>query len=134
MPNVPIVDIIKYRANNLTNGIRLIGIDIELDDDPTFLEIITSDYMQDKYLSSNGSKGNELPQITGRIGINEIRASLLNKVRAMYGENLIIDVHVRTITENKIEFWNEGTLYKTFYLIDSETIPDPTTYVDPITQ
>ena len=134
MPNVPIVDIIKYRANNLTNGIRLIGIDIELDNDPTFLEIITSDYMQDKYLSSNGSKGNGLPQITGRIGINEIRASLLNKVRAMYGENLIIDVHVRTITENKIEFWNEGTLYKTFYLIDSETIPDPTTYVDPITQ
>lgn len=132
-PNIPIVDIILKRNKNLTSGIRLIGIDIELGNDSTFLEYLASDFMKNKFLSSDGGRKDQTPQITGRIGINKVRASLLNKIRERYGDDLVIEVHQQTITENIIRFYNEDILYKTFYLTADETIPDPTTYPDPIT-
>jgi len=67
-PNIPVVDIITktiqtVKINNvdkkishLTNGIRLIGINIELEDDPYFLEILASDLMENKFLSSDGGR------------------------------------------------------------------------------
>jgi len=60
---------------HLTNGIRLINIDVDLGNDPTFLEIITNDIAKGKYLDSSGSKNSSIPypEITGKVKLSKIR-------------------------------------------------------------
>jgi hypothetical protein len=61
---------------HLTQGIRLVGIDVDLGNDDTFLQLITSELADNKYINSAGNlvlnSGNP-PHITGTVRINEIR-------------------------------------------------------------
>lgn len=113
-PNVPVLDIINSNLNNLTGGIRLIGIDIDLftgivtegkteqqieeetdaayNTTTLFLEKITSDLTKGKRLNSNGillSDNQARPEITGKIRINHIRTSLLDTIHTLY-PNLVV--------------------------------------------
>lgn len=146
-PNVPIVDIITHALDHLTDGVRLTGIDIDLDNDPTFLQTITSDLAYGKYMNSTGTcpPGNtEQPTITGKVHITSIRASLLAKVNEMY-PNLIVyntidatgEPNNNIIQEYTITYLNydmdENNPLYVDYRVSGENVIDPVYDVNPIT-
>ena len=143
-PNVPVVDIINSSIAQLTSGIRLAGIDVDLDSDPTFLQTITSDLAVGKYINSDGTMvaGNtDYPYISGKAHITAIRASLLAKVHELY-PNLIVyntidgsgNVANNIITEYTITYQNyDGTVLYTDYRTGDEHYIDPVYDINPIT-
>ena len=143
-PNVPIVSIINSSIAHLTAGIRLVGLDIDLVDDPTFLETITSDLAKGKYLDSAGAftAGNtQYPYISGRVHINSIRASLLAKVNTIY-PNLVVYNTIdgsgnpsnNVVPEYEVQYQNyDGTLLFTDYRTNEEHYIDPAYDTNPIT-
>ena len=61
-------------------GLRLVGINLNLGNDPAFLQLLTSDLIKGTYLTAKGghTEGNtQTPYISGTITITSIRASLL---------------------------------------------------------
>ena len=141
-PNVPIVDIVNKRLGSLTNGLRLVGIDVDLGNDATFLQTITSVLADGKYLDSTGSSNDQLPPyISGRVHINEIRASLLAKVKEMYPFLIVYntidgsgDVSNNIIDEYTVEYRNyDNTLLYTDNRTNTEHFIDPVFDENPIT-
>ena len=134
-PNIPIVDIITNAISHLTGGIRLIGIDVNLGDDPTFLQVITSDLAKGKYMTNTGTcpPGNtNPPTITGNVRINSIRQSLYNTLRTMY-PNLTITA-ASVIPEYTITYIDyDGTVLYTDYKTSQERYIDPVKDINPIT-
>ena len=135
-PNVPIVDIINKALGSLTAGVRLTGINLDLGDDPTFLQTITSNLAEGKYINSTGTMiaGNtDYPYISGTVRINSIRASLLAKIHELY-PNLTVNVVNNIVTEYTITYQNyDGTLLYTDYRTGDEHYLDPVYDINPIT-
>lgn len=138
-PNVPVVDIINNALPHLTQGIRLVGIDVDLGNDDTFLQLITSELADNKYINSAGNlvlnSGNP-PHITGTVRINEIRQSLLNTLHELYPElNIIyntLTIEYRLTYVNVDAEGNETELI-TLYRTGQEVIPDPVLDKDLVT-
>lgn len=134
-PNVPVVDIVNKALSHLTAGVRLVGIDIDLGDDTTFLQTITSDLAKGKYINSTGTMiaGNEdYPYISGTVHINAIRASLLATLHELYPQ-LTID-YGNSITEYTITYQNyDGTVLYTDHRTGDEHYIDPAYDINPIT-
>lgn len=146
-PNVPIVDIINKAMQRLVNGVRLINIDVQLGNDDTFLQTITSDFAKGKKMTNNGAiiiNNTDYPTITGKVQINQIRESLLTTLHKNYPD-LIIYASTDTngnpipitgnnvINEFTIKYYNyDGTtLLYTDHRTDLEQYIDPvSTYVD----
>ena len=161
-PNVPVVDIINTAISNLTAGIRLVGLDIDLyqgasteeeteaalETTTLFLNTLVSDLAKGKYLDSTGAftPGNtQYPYISGKVHITSIRNSLLAKLNSIY-PNLVIYNTIdgngvpanNTVTEYTIEYRNyDGTLLYTDYRTGREHFIDPASFderdIDPIT-
>jgi len=162
-PNVPVVDIINYNIANLTGGIRLVGIDIDLFEDAsteeeieaalekttTFLNTLVSELARGKYINSAGvfiTNSTNYPHITGKVHITSIRASLLAKINEYY-PNLIVYNTIdsngvianNVITEYEIKYYDyDGvTLLYTDYRTGREHFIDPASFdpldIDPIT-
>ena len=138
-PAVPIVDIVIKRLPNLTEGLRLIGINIDLGSDATFLEMITSeDYAKGKYLSATGSRDTtQYPDITGTVTITTLRRSILNKLNNLY-PFLTINVTSQIVEEFALTYKNvdaqgNETELLTLYRTSNESIPDPIESIDNIT-
>jgi len=133
---VPIVDIINKALGSLTAGVRLTGINLDLGDDPTFLQTITSNLAEGKYINSTGTMiaGNtDYPYISGTVRINSIRASLLAKIHELY-PNLTVNVVNNIVTEYTITYQNyDGTLLYTDYRTGDEHYLDPVYDINPIT-
>ena len=143
-PNVPVKDIITARLTPLTSndkglragGLRIIGINLDLGDDVSFLQLLASDLVKGAYLSSSGShiEGNtQSPEITGTIRVNRIRASLYNTLKSMY-PNLTINYN-RKDDEFTVTYYNyDGT---TVLFIDhgisEDRVKDPAYDTDLIT-
>ena len=146
-PNVPVKDIITARltARNSgdeglrAGGLRVIGIDLNLGSDDTFLKLLVSDLAQGTYLTAQGGHiegGDTYPTITGTIRINSIRRSLLNKINKVYNNELHI-IATNVLEENKVEYYNNGVLIYTDYGVSNNDIQDyvkdPAYDIDPVT-
>ena len=136
-PNVPVVEIINNALGHLTNGVRIIGLNVNLGTDATFLQTITSDLAKGKYINSAGVQPvgtTAPPTITGQVTITSIRQSLYNKLREMY-PNLTINVTSEIIPEYTITYYDyDGTtvLYED-HKTSSERYIDPVKDTNPIT-
>jgi hypothetical protein len=164
-----VVDIINKTISNLTGGIRLIGIDVDLySKDATeeeneaalttttlFLNTITSTLAKGKRLNSDGTLNSNTaryPEITGKVHITAIRASLLNQLKTLYPDLIIYTtitgsgtVEVNTITEYTINYYNynytpsltdeqkEACLLYTDHRTGNEHYIDPVYDTNPIT-
>ena len=135
-PNVPIVDIVNKAISHLTAGIRLVGINVNLGDNPTFLNTIVSDLAKGKYLNSAGvfiTDSTRYPYISGTVYITSIRASLLDKLHAIYGSDLVI-VASEIVNEYEVKYENyDGTLLFTDYGTNEDNLKDPVYDTNPIT-
>ena len=142
-PNVPIKDIITARLTATTSedaglragGLRIIGLDLNLGSDPTFLQLLVSDLAKGTYLSSQGShiEGNtSYPTITGTIRITSIRRSLLDKLNSIYPDLTITAVDVTEEFEVKYENY-DGTLLYTDHGTNDDYLKDPVYDTDPVT-
>ena len=162
-PNVPIVEIINTTIGNLTAGIRLVGLDIDLFENAStqeeqdealeittkFLNTLVSDLAKGKYLDSTGAftPGNtNYPYVTGKVHVTSVRNSLLAKLNQLY-PNLIIYNTIDSngvignniITEYTVEYYNyDGTtLLYADYRTGREHFIDPASFdpldIDPIT-
>ena len=132
-PNVPIVDIITKNIANLTGGIRLNNININLGNDPTFLQILaTESLMRGKYINSSGElDSTQYPYITGTVTIYDLRRSLKNQLNALY-PNLTINVTHDLINEFTITYKNyDGTVLYTDHRTGLEHYIDPAS-IDPL--
>lgn len=137
-PNIPVVDIVNNAISHLDNGLRLVGVNVDLGDNPLFLQNITTEELaKGKYLAADGSfvVGNKnYPYISGTIKISSIRRSLYDKLHTLY-PTLIIDVLPQNIiTEYAIQYKNyDGTLLYTDYKTATESFIDPVYDTNPIT-
>lgn len=152
-PNVPVREIITARLTPLASsdhglragGLRVVGIDLDLGNDPSFLQLITSDLALGTYLTARGghTEGNDQPPyISGKIHISEIRASLLAKVNEMYPDLIIYNtidsqgnISNNILQEYTVTYKNyDGsiTLY-TDYRISGENVIDPVYDINPVT-
>ena len=152
-PNVPIVDMVIAKLSDLTGGLRLVGIELPIDNTltseeknalndkyTTFLTMLASDELVNgKHLNANGSldeNPNKPPYISGTVTVQHLRESIYNKLAAMYPD-LIINAGVKD-TEYKLEYRNidasgRETLLITLYRVAGEEIPDPVVDEDPVT-
>ena len=134
-PNVPIVEIVTKAMQHLTNGIRLIGINEDLNGDNTFLELLDSDYAKGKYLSGSGAVDNTGtldPIVTGTIRTTEIKQHLLDDLATRYPD-LTIE-YTNIISEYHIEYedWDGSYIWDT-YVIENAIIPDPVLDINELT-
>ena len=142
-PNVPVQEIITARltarasadAGLRTGGLRVIGLNLDLGNDPSFLQLITSDLAKGCYLSASGSHiegSTDYPTITGTIRITNIRQSLLESLNTIY-PNLIINYTQRddeyTVT---YENWDETVLFID-HGISTDSVKDPVYDINPVT-
>jgi len=132
-PNVPIVDIVLKRMAYLTNGVRLIGINVDLGSNPAFLETIASSLANGKYLDSTGSLNtNRTPEITGTIRITSIRASLYNTLRTMY-PGLTVNAN-EVVQEFEVTYKNyDNTVLFIDHGTNDDPLKDPVFDTNPIT-
>lgn len=143
-PNVPIKDIITARLTALNSndeglragGLRIIGINLNLGSDPTFLQLLVSDLAKGTYLTAQGGHiegGTDYPTITGTIRITEIRRSLYNKLHEIYPELTITATRIEEEHEIKYYNYDGQTLLFTDYGVNGDPIKDPAFDTDPIT-
>lgn len=107
-PNIPTKDIIENYAEQLTSGIRLVGIDWTLSDS-TLLEYMLTDTFKGKYITSGGTLSEDTtlyPFISGTITINRINQTLLGRMNAAY-PNITINYNILTHT---VKFYSYGTV------------------------
>ena len=152
-PNVPVREIITARLTPLASsdhglragGLRVVGIDLDLGNDPSFLQLITSDLALGTYLTARGGHtegNNQPPYISGKIHISEIRASLLAKVNEMYPDLIIYNtidsqgnISNNILQEYTVTYKNydgSTTLY-TDYRVSGENVIDPVYDINPVT-
>lgn len=136
-PNVPVVEIINSALGHLTDGVRIIGLDVNLGTDPTFLQTITSELAKGKFITSQGTKPSGTtapPTITGRVTITTIRQSLYDKLGEMY-PNLTINVTSEITPEYTITYYDyDGeTVLFTDHKTSSERYIDPVKDINSIT-
>ena len=142
-PNVPIKDIVTARLTALSSndqglragGLRLVGINMNLGADASFLELITSNLVEGAYLNATGghTEGTtQTPYISGEITITSIRASLLAKLNEMYPD---LDINAgEVVQEFEVQYWNyDGTLLYTDHGTNEDNIKDPVYDTNPVT-
>lgn len=154
-PNVPVREIIAARLTPISSsdhglragGLRVVGIDLDLGNDPSFLQLITSDLVMGTYLTAQGghTEGNDQPPyISGKIHITEIRASLLAKVNEMYPDLIVYNTidaegnpNNNVITEYTITYLNydmdENNPLYVDYRVSGENVIDPVYDINPVT-
>jgi hypothetical protein len=138
-PNVPIEDMVVKRLPYLTGGLRLVGINLNLGDDITMLEMLaTEDYAKGKYLGANGGRdSSQYPYITGTVTVNNIRESLLNKLNALYPNLIVNSVNTPTkefaLTYKNVDADGNETTLITLYRTAGEQIPEPVLDTDVVT-
>jgi len=128
-PNIPVLDILKTRMNYLTDGIRLIGIDADIGDDTSVLEMLVSDTAKGKYLDNNGilsTDATRYPQVTGTVHCTTIGSHLLGEIQSIY-PNLTID-YENIVTQYEVKFVNyDNTVLDTQYVVLGGSAVDPVT-------
>ena len=140
-PNVPIIDIVTNAWNHLNNGLRLVGINVDLNtydeeevtgQDITFLEYLVSDNAKGKYLTADGSyvAGNtNYPYISGDVIVESIRQTMLDKLNELYP---YLEIHTNTIIQDHqiiYQDWDGRELLR-LAASEGEIIPDPVTELD----
>ena len=142
-PNVPIKEIITARLTPTTSsdgglrvgGLRLVGINLNLGNDPAFLQLLTSDLIKGTYLTAKGghTEGNtQTPYISGTITITSIRASLLAQLNSWYPDLTINATEV--VNEFEIKYENyDGTLLYTDHGTNEDDLKDPVYDTNPLT-
>lgn len=128
-PNIPVMDIVKERLSYLKDGLRLIGIDIDLGDDTSVLEMLLSDSAKGKYLDNNGFLSNDktaYPQITGVVHCTAIGSKTLEMLNAAY-PNLTID-YSNIVEQYEVKFVNyDNTVLDIQYVALGGAAVDPVT-------
>jgi len=123
----------------------LVGIDIDLGNDPLFLQTITSTLARGKYINSTGTMaaGNtDYPYISGKVHISSIRSSLLAKVNELYPNLVVYNTmdSAGNITNNIVQeydvlykSYDESVILYTDHCASGESVIDPVYDVNPIT-
>ncbi len=129
-PNIPVLDIVKGHLRQLKDGLRLIGIDVDLGNDTSVLTMLLSNDAKGKYLDNNGFLSNDktaYPQITGVVHCEAIGSKVLEQLNAAY-PNLTID-YTNLVEQFDVKFANwDGEV------LDIQYIPLGGAAVDPITR
>ena len=85
-PNIPALEILRQRVDSLTGGIRLVGMNAEVDLE--FLQLLLSDRVKGKYMNASGEwleDTTRYPHITGTLVYNDtIDVSMYNELKAAY--------------------------------------------------
>ena len=129
-PGIPVLDILRQRLAQLTDGVRLVGVDLDAGDDMGIFELLVSDKAKGKYLDNNGVlsvDATAYPHIAGVIHCDAIGSVLLGQMETLYPE-LVID-YGQVVTQHAIRFVNAddaGTLLDVQYLTPGSMPVDPT--------
>lgn len=130
-PTIPVLDIVEERLDYLTGGLRLAGIDADLED-TSLLERLISNTAKGKYIDNNGilsEDANAYPYISGTIRVPSIGSYLLAQLNEAYP---YLTIEANTIIEQYlVRFKNDdGTVLDTQYIIRGQFATDPVTRAD----
>lgn len=122
---IPVFEILESKLSELVGGIRLIGIDEELEDASLFERLISSE-AQGKYIDNSGVLVDDTslyPYIAGKCHIKTITGTQLQNIRAIYPD---VEITYDTLTANVIYMSEDGTeeLYREV-IINGQKIIDP---------
>ena len=111
-PNVPTDEILLARAAQLTGGIRLVGVDWELEDD-TVLKLLLSDDIKGKYIMADGTLSEDktaYPYISGTVTVPSANRTLKGYLAQIYP-----DLTIQAARESyTVSFFNDnGVLIET---------------------
>lgn len=89
-PNIPVKYILENYYEQL-EGIRLVGINLEIDNDE-FLNLLLDEALLDKYVDADGNRipNKGYPYISGTITVNELSADLLKRLNTTYKDLKIV--------------------------------------------
>lgn len=130
-PNIPVVDIVTARLPYLTNGLRLVGIDVEVADAEKLFELLLSDIAKGKYIDNNGAlieDANVYPYISGIIHCSKVGSYTLTKLNEIY-PYLTIDYDT-LINQYLVTFTNCGEEYDVQYVMHGQSAVNPVTRAD----
>lgn len=109
-PNIPSDVILNNYAAQLTSGIRLVGIEWNLEDSSLF-SLLLSDTVKGKYITSSGTLSEDLtayPYISGDIYINRINQNTLNLMNAAYP---YLNIHYNILTHTVTFYDGDGKVF-----------------------
>lgn len=109
-PNIPSDIILKNYADQLTSGIRLVGIKWNLEDSSLF-SLLLSNSIKGKYLTNSGVLSEDLtayPYISGDIYINKINQNTLNLMNLAYP---YLNIHYNILTHTVTFYDGDGNIF-----------------------
>lgn len=107
-PVVPVFEIIEAKLPELTNGIRLVGID-ETIENASIFERLMGEEAQGKYIDNQGKPVDDLtkyPYISGKCHIGTLTGTQLHNIKQYYPD---IEITYDTLTANVIYMNEDGT-------------------------
>lgn len=107
-PNISTLEIVADRLQQLTGGLRLVGINETIDDASVF-EMLTSEMALGKYIDTNGILLEDMtlyPYISGSVHIRELTGVQLQKIKEYYP---YFNVTYDTLTATLIYMSEDGT-------------------------
>jgi len=99
-PSIPVVEMLTDYLTQLTNGVRIVGLNEVVGDNRDFINLLLSDDAKGKYIDNNGVLSGDktkYPYISGTLTVGEIDGATLKRLMMM-GSNIILVVeNVRVI-------------------------------------
>lgn len=130
-PNIPVMDIVKERLPSLTNGLRLVGIEVNVGDDQSVFDLLLSDTAKGKYIDNNGvlsEDKNAYPYISGTVTCSRIGSYVLENMRKAY-PYLTIN-YTTLVNQYSVTFMNGDTIFDAQYIMHGQSALNPVTRAD----
>lgn len=130
-PNIPVMDIVKERLSSLTNGLRLVGIEVNIGDDQSIFDLLLSDTAKGKYIDNNGVLSEDkdaYPYISGTITCSRIGSYVLENMRKAYPYLTIS--YTTLVNQYSVTFMNGDAVFDVQYIMHGQSALNPVTRAD----
>lgn len=130
-PSIPVMDIVKERLPSLTNGLRLVGIDVNIGDDQSIFDLLLSDTAKGKYIDNNGvlsEDKNAYPYISGTITCSRIGSYVLENMHKAYPYLTIS--YTTLVNQYSVTFMNGEAVFDVQYIMHGQSAFNPVTRAD----
>lgn len=109
-PHVPANEILMNYAEQLTSGIRLVGVDWNLSNSDIF-DLLLSDKVKGKYITSSGTLSEDVtayPYISGDVYITRINQNTYNMMKEAYP---YLNIHYQILTHTVTFYDGDGKVF-----------------------